>query len=201
MLDAGVCTNFVWLVCSVRTKPVLRYQCRLCLRKGYQPVTNDNLNNSWTIPVIFVQISLSEYAIQRWFNIPLYVFNVLTLPWETPANNEHFTMTFITIVIAGFMRGPTRLPVPSVGFIMAALCSRCGHYILQLWCLCFFFRLLFSSPILSGRRLDLYHTSTHDVALMRMYTVFQQTSHLWHAVIFTYTVQLRQFLNQMLWRM
>jgi len=28
-----------------------------------------------------------------------------------------------------------------------------------------FFFLLFSSPILVGRRLDVYHTSTHDVAL------------------------------------
>jgi len=31
-----------------------------------------------------------------------------------------------------------------------------------------FFLLLFSSPILSGRRLNVYHTSTHDVALMRI---------------------------------
>ena len=27
---------------------------------------------------------------------------------------------------------------------------------------------LFSSPNLSGRRLDVYHTSTHDVALVRI---------------------------------
>jgi len=30
---------------------------------------------------------------------------------------------------------------------------------------CFFF-LIFSSPNLSGRRLDVYHTSTHDVVLV-----------------------------------
>ena len=37
--------------------------------------------------------------------------------------------------------------------------------------LSFFFFLLcpFSSLILSGRRLDVYHTSTHDVALVRIY--------------------------------
>jgi len=35
---------------------------------------------------------------------------------------------------------------------------RCGFYIL-------FFS---SSPILSGRRLDVYHTSTHDVGLVRI---------------------------------
>ena len=46
--------------------------------------------------------------------------------------------------------------------IMAALHSRCGHYILP----CDFY--LFSSPNLSGRTLDVYHTSTHDVALVRI---------------------------------
>jgi len=32
----------------------------------------------------------------------------------------------------------------------------------------FFFYLLFSSPNLSRRRLDVYHTSTHDMALARI---------------------------------
>jgi len=36
------------------------------------------------------------------------------------------------------------------------------HYILPLWFL------LFSSPILSGRRLNVYHTATYDVALVRV---------------------------------
>jgi len=31
-----------------------------------------------------------------------------------------------------------------------------------------FFFVLFSSPNLSGRRLDVYHTSTYDVALVRI---------------------------------
>jgi len=46
---------------------------------------------------------------------------------------------------------------------MAALRSRCGHYILVLL-LSFFF----SSPNLSSRRLDVYHTSTHGMALVRI---------------------------------
>ena len=46
--------------------------------------------------------------------------------------------------------------------IMAALCSRCGHYIFALW----FFVSFFSSPNLSRRRLDVYHTSTHCVTLV-----------------------------------
>jgi len=52
-------------------------------------------------------------------------------------------------------------------FFMAALCNRgaiiflpCDFY------LSFFY--LFSSPNLSGHRLDLYHNSTHGVALVRI---------------------------------
>jgi len=51
-----------------------------------------------------------------------------------------------------------------LGFIMAALRGRCGHYIFVLF-LSFFF---FSSPNLRRRRLDVCHTSTHDVPLVRI---------------------------------
>jgi len=54
---------------------------------------------------------------------------------------------------------------------MAALCNR-GHYIFALWFLSIYlsilFYLLLSSLNLSGRRLDVYHTSTHRVALVRI---------------------------------
>ena len=50
--------------------------------------------------------------------------------------------------------------------VMAALCNRAGHHIFALWFLSFFY--LFSLPNLSGRRLDVYHTSTHGVALVRI---------------------------------
>jgi len=50
---------------------------------------------------------------------------------------------------------------------MVALCNRADHYIFALWFLSFFL-LFFSSPNLSGRRLDVYHTSTHGVALVRI---------------------------------
>jgi len=48
---------------------------------------------------------------------------------------------------------------------MVALCNRADHYIFALWFLSFFF---FSSPNVRGRRLDVYHTSTHGVALVRI---------------------------------
>jgi len=47
---------------------------------------------------------------------------------------------------------------------MVAICNRADHYIFALW----FLLLLFSSPNLSRRRLDVYHTSTHGVALVRI---------------------------------
>jgi len=54
---------------------------------------------------------------------------------------------------------------------MVALCNRADHYIFALWFLSSFFLLLsfFSSPNLRSRRLDVYHTSTHGVALVRIY--------------------------------
>ena len=62
-------------------------------------------------------------------------------------------------------------------FVMAALCNRAGHYIFALWFLLSFY--LFSSPNLSHHRLDVCHTSTHGVALMRILPahVFQCVRH------------------------
>ena len=47
---------------------------------------------------------------------------------------------------------------------MTALSNRAGHYIFALWFLSSFLLLSFFSPNLSGRRLYVYHTSTHGVA-------------------------------------
>jgi len=48
---------------------------------------------------------------------------------------------------------------------MVALCNGADHYIFGLWfLLSFFLSSFFSSPNLSGRRLDVYHTSQHGVA-------------------------------------
>jgi len=48
--------------------------------------------------------------------------------------------------------------------VMAALRSRGGHYMFAVWFLLLPF--FFSSPNLSRRRLDVYHTSTYGVALV-----------------------------------
>ena len=54
---------------------------------------------------------------------------------------------------------------------MAALWNMEGHYIFALWFLSFFF--FFSSPNLSGRILDLYHNSTHNVVLVQKTTALR----------------------------
>jgi len=53
---------------------------------------------------------------------------------------------------------------------MAALCNRAGHYIFALFFLSSIYlsSFFFSSPNLSGRRLVVYHTLTHGVALVRI---------------------------------
>ena len=53
--------------------------------------------------------------------------------------------------------------------VMASLCNRAGHYIFALWFLSsIYLSVFFSSPNLSGHRLDVYHTFTHGVALVRI---------------------------------
>ena len=57
-------------------------------------------------------------------------------------------------------------------FVMVALWNRADHYIFMLWFVVVVVVLLllsfFSSPNLSRRRLDVCHTSTHGVALVRI---------------------------------
>jgi len=57
-----------------------------------------------------------------------------------------------------------------LSFFMAAVRCRGGHYVFVLWFLLssIFYHLSFSSPILSRRRLDVYHTYTHGVALVQI---------------------------------
>jgi len=52
--------------------------------------------------------------------------------------------------------------------VMVALWNRAYHYIFILWFPSIFYLILFSSPNISGRTLDVYHTSTHGVVLVRI---------------------------------
>jgi len=68
---------------------------------------------------------------------------------------------------------------------MAAERSRCGHYI---FALCFYlsFFFFFSSPNLSGRRLNVYHTSAHGVSLVQIWNAGLKCAALTH---WKYTTQ------------
>ena len=92
----------------------------------------------------------------------------------------------IAVTLTATIRLSGELPYTEIEFFMAALRSRCGHYIFIPWfillmppyaigqaiifCACSLFCLLsfflFSSNNLSRRRLDVYHTFTNGVALV-----------------------------------
>jgi len=50
--------------------------------KSYQPIFNDNFNSSCPIPVILVQLLLSENAVENWFYFPPHPFSVRDLSWK-----------------------------------------------------------------------------------------------------------------------
>ena len=62
-----------------------------------------------------------------------------------------------------FLRFPVLPGNAEAQVIMAALSSRCGHYIFVMFLLS-----SFTPPNLSRRRLDVYHTYAHGVVLVRI---------------------------------
>jgi len=66
-----------------------------------------------------------------------------------------------------YAAGSGRPPKERRVLFMAALCNRRPLYFCAVVCSSSSF--FFSSPILSRRRLDVCHTSTHGVALVRIY--------------------------------
>jgi len=62
------------------------------------------------------------------------------------------------------------IEVDNSHLIMVALWNSSDHYIFILWFLLLssFFLSFFSSPNLGRRRVDVYHTCTHDVAFVRI---------------------------------
>jgi len=73
----------------------------------------------------------------------------------------HHIVTYVTLQLyqlADIIEKDTAEPVNTL--VMAALRNTCRVFLLS-----FFF---FSSPNLSGRRVDFYHTSKHGMALVRI---------------------------------
>ena len=91
--------------------------------------------------------------------VEIYLFGVLvytqtTLHWCIPLTTFHKRIVHLT---------ETHLPFHHH---CGRLWNRANHYVFVLWFL--LSSSSFLSPILSGRKLDAYHTSTHDVALVRI---------------------------------
>jgi len=93
-----------------------------------------------------------------------------------PYTSGHYTNYIIIIItphsffityFIGDYEWLTVMDGASLFLVMVALCNRADHYIFALWFLSIFF-FFYSSPNLSGRRLDVCHTSTHGVALVRI---------------------------------
>ena len=111
----------------------------------------------------FVSGSLSP------FPFPLKALN-LRSPDNITEILAHLTVTFCLHVNKSIFSSEFRnfrYELSEHLLVMAALCNRAGHYIFALWFLSSFV-FFFSSPNLSGRRLNVYHTSTHGVALVRI---------------------------------
>jgi len=78
-------------------------------------------------------------------------------------------MHIFTLVMISIITFYGSLFYSSVFLFIAALRSRCGHYIFALWFrLSFFLRFFLSLPNLSRRTLDVYHTSIRGVALVQI---------------------------------
>jgi len=85
-------------------------------------------------------------------------------------SSELFTVTR-QVAPLNRARGGAKSAIVDCLVIMVALCNRgaiiflpCGFFLSSIYLLSFFF----SSPDLSGHRLDVYHTSTHGAALVRI---------------------------------
>ena len=98
------------------------------------------------------------------YSVILVILNLFDLSLSMPCfvrEHDHLLVAIMHCVIS--MRPCEHQICLSVAIIMVALCNRADHYIFILFLL-----LLFCSPNLSGRRLDVYHTLAHGVALVRI---------------------------------
>ena len=122
------------------------------------------------------QIVLEKRSLNRWlsvFHVNLdYHLDFLLQLHQTCASDRDRPNFFMSLTLShqsfsGILS--ISLPfLPPFDLIMAALSNRAGHYIFALWLVFSCSILYFSSPNLSGRRLDVYHTSIHGVAFVQI---------------------------------
>ena len=126
--------------------------------------TRDLGDGPWTVPVENGSEGRASVAAPRvprlWLHTTSKDRTINNIPWIFI-----ISCCFPSVTIA-----PFHYLLNFRDFFMVALRNRADHYIFALWFLSFFFLLSFflSSPNLSRRRLDVCHTSTHGVALVRI---------------------------------
>ena len=117
---------------------------------------------SLTIIIIITRmmftVLLSTWAIARVY--PVHLMNTYWAPGGCQPSDHHPNLG---------CESTATIPSHHRHLFMVALCNRETIYIFMLFLLLsFFFLLFFSSPNLSGRKLDVYHTLAHGVALVRI---------------------------------
>jgi len=128
--------------------------CCLGCRKGIRPVKNMGAvgGGHWLVQM--------EWRPAGWsVCLPLLIFPCIIKSRSTLLAPAH----------AG---GPGKRAVKwlwSGGIFMVALCNRADHYIFALWFLSIYLSSFFIPRLISAAAtLDVYHTSTHGVALVRI---------------------------------
>jgi len=101
-------------------------------------------------------ITSHPYFAASVFQVSLLFLNT----WSEPTR-----IIIFTIIMVALLNRET-IYIFMLWFVMVALWNRADHYIFALWLLLSSF--FYSSHNLSRRRLDVCHTSTHGVALVRI---------------------------------
>jgi len=163
--DRSVKIRYKCLVVIDEFLTVLSCLCLLGLSAAFDTIASYSL-----FTLVSVSMALS-YLLSRCFcvrcnnTLSLYTSSVVF----PKAAFSVLCFSSCTLPLLVLSAPPFPQPPPSCRWhptvFMAALRSRCGHYIFATWFVsfCLFF---YSSLNLSGRRLDVYHTSTHGVALV-----------------------------------
>jgi len=152
------------------------------LQRRRSPDANQTLHDVWPSPglVHYIYIfggscPLTEFCpVQNSLYVQVFHCHILaTLVHGTPAVGISKTVRMVQgMEVRNFHRRrhrysagrPSRWALAHI-LVMVALWNRADHYIFILFLSS---SSLFSSPNLSGRRLDVYHTSAHGVAFVRI---------------------------------
>ena len=153
--------------------PSVLWYCWLGVRKSTWPV--NNLSGEvlvWLSVWSEVQMICIMNMVQLMPLSPCCLWFIMAAVWNRAG---HYIFALCFLLLSFFMAplhsrcGHYIFALWFLSFFMVALCNRADHYIFMLWFVLILLLLLFfSSPNLSRRRLDVCHTSTHGVALVRI---------------------------------